>query len=155
MTTRSVTHHTFVIERVFAAAPARVFAAFADVDAKKKWFSGPPEWGPDTHTMDFRVGGRETSVGGPKGGPQSSFAALYQDIIPDERIIYTYEMHLDATRISVSLASIELFPAGKGGTRLVLTEHGAYLDGHDNGSQREHGTRELLEQLARSLEPGK
>jgi uncharacterized protein YndB with AHSA1/START domain len=154
MTTRSVTHNTFVIERTFAAAPARVFAAFADIDAKKKWFERPARVGPLTRTPWTSVG-RETSVGGPKGGPQSSFAALYQDIIPDERIIYTYEMRMDDTRISVSLASIELFPAGKGGTRLVLTEHGAYLDGHDNGSQREQGTRALMEQLARSLEPGK
>jgi uncharacterized protein YndB with AHSA1/START domain len=150
MSKRSVTHSTFVLERVYPATPARVFNAFADPKAKAKWFAGPPEWGPDKQSMDFRVGGRETSVGGPKGGPVHSFTALYQDIIPNERIIYTYEMQLDGKRISVSLASIELKPEGSG-TRLTLTEHGAYLDGYDDAGQREHGTGELLNALGASL----
>ena len=40
------------------------------------------------------------------------FEALYQDIVPDERIVYTYEMHLDEPRISVSLSTVELRPDG-------------------------------------------
>ena len=36
MTERSVTHSTFVLERVYPAAPARVFNAFADPKAKAK-----------------------------------------------------------------------------------------------------------------------
>ena len=63
MTKRSVAHATFTIERKYEAAPARVFAAFATREAKARWFSGPPEWGPDEGEMDFRVGGRETSRG--------------------------------------------------------------------------------------------
>lgn len=45
---------------------------------------------------------------------------------------------------------IELAPAGAG-TRLTVTEHGAFLDGHDTVQAREHGTRELLEALGASL----
>ena len=150
MTKRTVTHATFVLERVFPVAPARVFNAFSDPKAKAKWFGGPPEWERDKQSMDFRVGGRETSVGGPKGGPVHSFNALYQDIVPNERIIYTYDMELDGKRISVSLASIELKSEGSG-TRLKLTEHGAYLDGYDDAGQRQHGTGELLNALGKSL----
>jgi uncharacterized protein YndB with AHSA1/START domain len=150
MTERSVTHATFTIERVYPANPARVFNAFADPAQKARWFQGPEEWGPDEQTMDFRVGGRETSVGGPKGGPIHAFSAIYQDIVPDERLVYSYEMQLDGTRISVSLATIELRPDGTG-TRFVLTEQGAYLDGWDNVADREHGTRELLDALGRYL----
>jgi hypothetical protein len=58
--------------------------------------------------MDFRVGGREVNSGGPKGGPVLVFNAFYQDIVANERIVYTYDMHLDDQRISVSLATIEL-----------------------------------------------
>ena len=100
--------------------------------------------------MDFRVGGRETNESGPKGGPWSAFVAIYQDIVPNERIIYTYEMTLDGKRISVSVSTIELKPEGNG-TRLVLTEQGAYLDGWDNPDQREQGTRDLLAALGASL----
>jgi uncharacterized protein YndB with AHSA1/START domain len=150
MTKRSVTHATFVIERTYPASPARVFAAFASRAAKLRWFSGPPEWGASDHELDFRVGGRERVSGGPKGGPVHHFEALYQDIVPDQRIITSYEMRFDDKRISVSLATLELEPAGTG-TRLTYTEQGAFLDGYDDAGAREHGTRGLLEQLATAL----
>src|SRR5207244_4206120 len=91
-------------------------------------------WGPDEHELDFRVGGREISRGGPKGGPVHTFNALYQDIVPNERIILTYDMHLDDTRISVSLTSVELKPAGVG-TRLISPGQGVDLERYILDSQ--------------------
>ena len=150
MKQRSVTHASFTIERHFRQSPARIFAAFATEANKQAWFHGPDEWARDVHHMDFRVGGIETSVGGPPGGWVSSFRAIYQDIVPDERIVYSYDMDLDGARISVSLTTIELKPDGQG-THLVFTEQGVYLDGWDKPGDREHGTRELLDQLERHL----
>ena len=150
MTERSVTHNTFVIERTYDAPVARVFAAFADWEAKKLWFAGPPDWEQGEATMDFRVGGREVNKGGPKGGPVHSMEARYYDIVPDQRIVYAYEMYMGDMRISVSVATFELKADGSR-TRLKLTEQGAYLDGFDNGAQREAGTRELLDALGASL----
>src|SRR5437867_1822929 len=115
-----------------------------------RWFVGPDDWVSSDHQLDFRVGGREHVSGGPKGGPIHSFDARYQDIVPDQRIIYTYDMHLDDKRISVSLATIELKPSGAG-TRLVFTEQGVFLDGYDNSADREHGTVGLLENLDAAL----
>jgi uncharacterized protein YndB with AHSA1/START domain len=150
MTARSVTHATFVVERTYDASPARVFAAFADPAAKARWFAGPEEWGPAEHELDFRVGGREISRGGPKGGPVFTYEARYQDIVPNERIVSTYDMCMDETRISVSLATVELKSEGAG-TRLVYTEQAAFLDGHDAPDQRQHGTGELLDALGTEL----
>lgn len=146
----SVTHSTFTLERTYGASPARVFAAFADPEQKAAWFAGPPEWPLAAFEVDFRVGGRELNRGGPKEGPMHSFEALYYDIVPDERIVYSYEMHLDDKRISVSLATIELTPAADG-TRLTLTEQGAYLDDFDDPTLRETGTRDLLDALGAYL----
>jgi uncharacterized protein YndB with AHSA1/START domain len=150
MTERSVTHATFVIERNYAATPARVFAAWSSRAAKASWFQGPDEWGRSDHDLDFRVGGRERVSGGPKGGPIHVFEARYQDIVPDARIISSYDMHLDDKRISVSLATVEFKPAGAG-TRLIYTEQGAFLDGYDDAGSREHGTRGLLDKLDAAL----
>jgi uncharacterized protein YndB with AHSA1/START domain len=148
---RSVTHATFTLERTYPAAPARVFAAWADPAAKQRWFSGPEEWGPAEHELDFRVGGREVNRGGPPGGPVHRYEARFYDIVPDERIVSAYEMHLDGTRISVSLATVELKPEGAG-TRLVYTEQGAFLDGYDVPADRERGTADLLDALGKELQ---
>ncbi|WP_374575874.1 SRPBCC family protein [Phenylobacterium sp.] len=151
MTERTVTHAMFTIERTFPAKPARVFKAFADPQAKAMWFGGPDDWDETERSLDFRVGGREVSAGGPPGGPLHRFDALYYEIIENERIIYAYEMHLGGVRISVSIATIELKPSG-GGTRFVMTEQGAFLDGFDNPSLREEGTLQLVDALAASLQ---
>ena len=80
-----------------------------------------------------------------------SFEAVHQDIVPKERIVTTYEMHMGDARISVSLSTVEFKPDGAG-TRLRYTEQGAFLDGHDTPEVREHGTRELLDALGAVLE---
>ena len=147
---RSVVHNTFCIERTYDAAPERVFSAFANLEAKSKWFSGPEAWISDKREFDFRVGGREVLSGGPKGGPAHTFEARYFDIIPGRRIIYAYDMYVGERKLSVSLCTIDIKPHG-GGTQLTMTEQGAYLDGVEDGSQREAGTRELLEKLGQSL----
>ena len=143
MTARSVVHDTFAIERSFAAAPARVFAAWASADAKLAWMGGPDEK-PDEYELDFRVGGREFNKGSlPDGGPTITLEARYMDIVPDERIIYAYELYLGDARMSVSVGTIELRPDGAG-TRLTYTEQGAYLDGLDKPAQRRQGTAEMF-----------
>ena len=80
----------------------------------------------------------------------TSFDATYFDIKPGERIVYTYEMHQDDRKISVSLATIEVQPEGSG-TKLVVTEQGAFLDGYDDNGSREHGTGILLDRVGESL----
>ena len=152
MTTRSITHGSFTLERRYKATPARVYKALSDESTKQKWFNPPETWGKDEHRMDFRVGGIETSVGGPVGGPVHKFRAIYQDIVPNERVVYTYDMALDDVRISVSLTSFEIRPDGDH-TILIMNEHGAFLDGFagDGNDIRREGTATLLDQLGAYL----
>lgn len=146
MIKRSTTHATFVIERDYKHPPAKVFDAFANPASKAKWFGGPEEWEKSNNTFDFRVGGKESVSGGPVGGPVHHYNAEYWDIVPNERIISCYEMHIDEQRISVSLATMEFKPNGAG-TTFVLSEQGVFLDGYDDAGERERGTLELLENL--------
>jgi uncharacterized protein YndB with AHSA1/START domain len=147
MSDRSVTHATFVVERTYPASPPRVFQAWADPKAKALWFGGPA--GADDFELDFRVGGREVNRGDVEGATYL-YEARYHDIVEDERIVYAYDMYMDDTRISVSLGTVELSPDGDG-TRLVYTEKGAYLDGHDTPEQRQEGTEQLFDALGQSL----
>lgn len=149
MSTRSTEHATFVIERTFDATPAQVFAAWADPVAKARWFVGPGGWTQLRRELDFRVGGSE-HVSGSRQDMVTHFDSTYHEIVQDQRIIYSYRMHLNETPISVSLATIEFEPAGAG-TRMVLTEQGAFLDGYKDGGGREQGTGMLMDQLAAAL----
>ncbi len=148
MTTRSAAHGSFTIERTYPAAPSRVFAAFASLEAKARWFDGPDEPGGDRE-LDFRVGGRER-LASKHGDTTYTYESVYYDIVPDERIVTAYEMYVNDDRMSVSVATVELTPAGSG-THLVLTEQGVFLDGLDKNEYREHGTGELLDKLGEVL----
>jgi uncharacterized protein YndB with AHSA1/START domain len=151
MTERSVAHATFTIERVYDVAPARVFKAFSDPVAKRRWFAEGEGWEIDEYTLDFRTGGHERSQFRFRGGPAMRFDAIYQDIVPGRRIIMAYAMMIGEDRISASLATTQFVPAGPSGTRLTFTEQGAFLDGYDDAGKREAGSRELLEALAKEL----
>lgn len=150
MTKRTATHATFVIERDYPHPPAKVFAAFADPKKKARWFGGPEEWEKSNHKLDFRIGGQESVSGGPPGGTVHAYNAEIWDIVENERIVTSYQMHLDDRRISVSLATYE-FKLSGASTTFVLTEQGVFLDGYDDAGQREEGTRELLSQLGTYL----
>jgi uncharacterized protein YndB with AHSA1/START domain len=148
---RSVVHATFRVERNYDAPVTRVWTALTDEAAKQKWFSGAPgRWELLERRMDVRIGGREHLKGRWEGGVVSTFDAIYHDVIPNERLVYTYEMHLDAKKISVSLATMQLSAKGQT-TTLTVTEQGAFLDGYDDAGSREEGTSHLLDALGASL----
>jgi uncharacterized protein YndB with AHSA1/START domain len=146
----SVVHDSFSIERRYPVAPEKVFAAWTTLDAKKQWFGNEEGIEPvGEQTLDFQVGGRE-HFSAKAEGKVYDFDATYCDIVPDERIVWTYDMKMDGRRISVSVATVEI-SGTPGGTTLVLTEQGAFLDGLDTNEQRAEGTEQFLDSLAAFL----
>jgi uncharacterized protein YndB with AHSA1/START domain len=146
MNDRSTIHASFSIERTYPVPPAKVFAAFADEATKRSWFKGPEDWYQGEQSFDFRPGGVETDVGGPTADEVHGFTCRYYDIVPDERIVYAYDMDTNGQHASLSVASIEL-EAVDGGTRLTLTEQGVFLDGVHDAAEREQGTNLLFDAL--------
>ncbi len=148
MTTKTeptLAHGTFTIERRYAAAPQRVFDAWADPVVFRRWFVEAPGATINTWAHDFRVGGL--------GGGRYRFG----DIVPNSRIIFSYAMGRELAgerrRESASLATVELTADGEG-TRLIYTEQGAYF-GEDGGAHiplREEGCGQMLDNLGRELE---
>ncbi len=156
MTQARINHATFVIEHHYSATPKRVFAAFADPRKKRRWFAEGEGFALDSYELDFRVGGIERSrfrfMGdGPveQGAPMGN-DTYFHDIVPDQRIIFSYAMTLDDTPFSCSLATIELRHDSQG-TLLVFTEQAAFLENADGPQTREAGWRELLDSLGRHL----
>lgn len=153
MTDRSVTHATFVLEHAYPVPPARVFDAWADPGVKTRWFTGALDPAAAPMKVDFRVGGTEQTVSRTDGGSVIVYEGLFRDIVPGERIVVANWIDVDGQRISVSQFTAE-FRAEGNGTRLVVTEQGAYLDGHDSPDSRAIGIRAQLQALAAELQAG-
>ena len=154
MTQSSVIHDTFSIARSYPATLSRVFGAFASQQAKDIWgdTGDLDSYDAAPTEFDFRIGGRER-FGFKYQGTSYRYDALYYDIVPDQRIVYSYEMYADDTRISVSVATIEFAGTGDG-SALTWTEQGAYLDGIDGPGApqlRCEGVTEMLDGLEKYL----
>lgn len=155
----TVAHGTFRIERRYDASPGRVFRAWSDPAAFRRWFAEAPGATIEEWVHDFRVGGQ----GGGRyrfGGPDADVGfndTRFLDIVEGRRIILSYvmgrELRGERRRESASLATIELASDGRG-TRLVYTEQGAYFgdDGAAHIPLREEGCAAMLGNLARELE---
>lgn len=150
MTDNAVVHSTITIERDYPAAPARVFAAWSDPKIKRRWFAQSEGAEVLAFEMDFRVGGRERARFRVRGDAEFTNDTIYQDIVPDQRIVIAYTMSSGERRISASLGTVELRPTD-GGTRMLYTEQAAFFAGGDGPKLREQGWRELFARLAGAL----
>jgi uncharacterized protein YndB with AHSA1/START domain len=149
MTERSVAHGVFSVERSYDAAPARVFAAWADPKIKGKWY-GDPNKESVADVFEFRVGGQELRTGEIGPGQTYSLDTRYYDIVENQRIVYAYEVIINGARTSVSVAAVE-FKAQGSGTQLVVTEQGAFLDGIEKPEERQGGAAFVLDRLGELL----
>jgi uncharacterized protein YndB with AHSA1/START domain len=146
----SAVHDSFTLQRTYAATPAQVFHALTDAEAKAKWFAAGDGYTTLAREIDVRPGGREHVSGRWESGLVSTFDALYFDVVPNARLVYTYEMHLNDRKISVSLATAQLQETANG-TLFTLTEQGTFLDGYEDAGSRKHGTGFLLDRMGESL----
>jgi uncharacterized protein YndB with AHSA1/START domain len=146
MSEHPAAHSTFSLERSYPSGPARVFAAWAEPAAKARWFAGPDSG----HRLDFRIGGHEVTRGANGDGQVMTFESTYHDIVPSARIVYSSTLSVGDKVATVSLTTVEISPAG-GGSRLMLTEQGTYLDGLEDPRWREQGTSDHLDALGADL----
>lgn len=146
MIDRSVSHTSFVIERDLPAPPSRVFLAWSDADAKLSWSDCHTDARESEFSMDFRHGGHEVyRVRLPDGMP-IAVEKVFFDIVPDQRIIFGYDIVIGEKRVSASLVTVSFEPSRKG-THMTYTEQLALLDGFTDVEERIQGTNEGFDRL--------
>lgn len=143
-------HASFVLERRFKAPPSRVFHAWSDPDAKRRWSDCHAEVGTTHYSLDFRPGGHEIHHATLPDGRRQVVDKVFLEIVPDTRIIFAYAMEAAGRSLSASLVTVEFAPDGLG-THLRLTEQLAYLDGHYDLDERTQGTADGLDRLVLDL----
>ncbi|PSJ37711.1 SRPBCC domain-containing protein [Allosphingosinicella deserti] len=112
MIERSATHGSFVLERRFTASRARVFRAWSDPVAKKRWSDCHADGGTTDYSMDFRPGGREIHRAILPGGAVQQIEKVFLEIVPDARIIFAYAMEAGGRSLSASLVTTEFHDDG-------------------------------------------
>jgi len=137
-----VVHSTFSLERRYPTPVERVFAAWAEPQARRRWMAQGAE-----HSQEFEVGGLETVRGTDGEGRPLIYEAQYAQILPNERILTTSTLRTGEVLSTVSVTSVE-FRADGDGTVVLLTEHGMYLPGQEQPAWREQGTADQLDALA-------
>ena len=106
--------------------------------------------------LDFREGGTESvryrfREGTPFPGVVLTNDGVFQNIVPDSRIMMASAMTLGGKCISTSLATFEFLEAADGGTDLIFTHHGAFLEGSGGPEMREMGWTTLFEKLTEEI----
>lgn len=107
-----------------------------------------------THELDFRVGGTERMSNSLVVGDRREDLeniATFIDIVPNERIVYTYRAVVDHVVRWAALVTIDLTPT-ESGTRLEWTEQYSFItlstpDGSDDERHLVGGTRLRLNAL--------
>ena len=140
-----------VMTREFDAPRELVFEAHTKCEHLEKW------WGPRKYTlalceMDFRPGGKYRFLHrGPDGVEEHGFRGEYREIVPPERIVWTFEYEGMPGHVSVDTLTLEDIGGGK--TKLVA--HSLFDSAEDRDgmlqSGMEEGAGETWDRLAELL----
>jgi uncharacterized protein YndB with AHSA1/START domain len=146
----TIAHATIVMERTYNAAPARVFSAWADVEARKRWSAPADNIRIEYEEADFREGGRDLSRCVEPGNDDYVATVHYIDIKRDQRIFFVEDIAHGKRRVSTALITVELTPRGVG-THLLLTMQIASFDGSNMEQGYQFGWSAALDNLAKEF----
>ncbi len=124
---------TLIVKRHFKAPQEAVFKAFTEAEELAKWF-GPEGVTVKNVTSDPRPGGGYfMEFHSEEKGHTISLSGTYQEVVPHERLVYTWVWDRGGYGGRETLVTLTFEPA-KGGTEMTLV-HERLLD---EEARREH-----------------
>jgi uncharacterized protein YndB with AHSA1/START domain len=104
---------SLTLNQSYPVPPERVWRAWTDPQALKRWFGPGGEDPVSLAELDVRVGGRFRIVFGGPDGKAHDVQGVYQEVVPNRRLVFTWTWP-NSTPERESVITIELRAAGRG-----------------------------------------
>jgi len=115
----TVAENTLRLKRTFAAQREKVFRAWTEPEALKKWFAPTDNHSTPFAEVDLRVGGRYRIDIKDPAGKLFRLGGTFREVRPPEKLVYTWAWEGDAD-IGETLVTVEFRDLGKS-TEVALT----------------------------------
>jgi uncharacterized protein YndB with AHSA1/START domain len=109
---------SLTLTRSYPVAPEKVWRAWTDAEAVKKWWGPGPGEPVSVAELDVRVGGRFRIVFGGPDGKAHECAGQYKEVVPNRKLVFTWSWP-NSTPERVSVVTI-IFEDLKGKTQLTF-----------------------------------
>jgi uncharacterized protein YndB with AHSA1/START domain len=139
---------SLTLTRSYPVAPEKVWRAWTDAQAVKKWWGPGPGEPVSAVELDVRVGGRFRIVFGGPDGRAHECAGEYKEVVPNRKLVFTW-CWPNTTPERVSVVTIEFRSAGKGTELLFRHEQLFDEEVRDN---HKRGWTASLDKLAAYLQ---
>jgi uncharacterized protein YndB with AHSA1/START domain len=148
LTVKTPSDTEIVMTREFDAPRELVFEAHSKCEHLEKWW-GPRKYSLEVCEMDFWPGGKYRFLHrGPDGLEEHGFRGEYREIVPPEKIAWTFEWEGMPGHISLDTLTLE----DLGGGRTKLVSHSRFDSKEDRDgmlqSGMEEGAGETYDRLA-------
>jgi uncharacterized protein YndB with AHSA1/START domain len=101
------------LSRHYPVSPQKIWKAWTDPEALKKWWGPGPGHSVSAAELDVRVGGRFRIVFGGPQGRDHECAGVYREVVPTRRLVFTWSWPR-TTPERESLVTIVFRAAGSG-----------------------------------------
>lgn len=139
---------SLTLTRRFRARPEKVWAAWTDPEKLIAWFcTAKAKPGSFRAELDVRVGGSyRISFDMADSGEYSEVGGVYREVVPNEKLVFTWAWHSTPER--ESLVTVSIKPDGVGA--LMIFTHEQFFDETARDSHNK-GWTELFTQLEQVL----
>jgi uncharacterized protein YndB with AHSA1/START domain len=138
------------LRRSYPVAPEKVWRAWTDPEAIKRWWGPGPGEPVSLAELDVRVGGRFRIVFGGTHGKDHEVQGVYKEVVPNRKLVFTWTWP-NSTPERESVVTI-VFKATGTGTELAFAHERLFDESVRDGHKR--GWTESFAKLERFLALG-
>ncbi len=140
--------NTLVLKRTFSASCERVFAMWTSAELMMKWFCPGKDMTVPVAEVDARDGGSYRIVMQNKDGETYSPSGVYEKVVPNETLIFSWKW---ADSETITRVTLDFRAVGAAETELTLTHEG--FPESDMRDRHNEGWEGCLSRLSEALQP--